>query len=300
MKFNFHSILFQSLLTFIVIAFLLSLWLLYCVEDRKNEMIQEVLEKEIYLIEKIIDLPDFKEKEMLLESLDDAKAIIYVKFEERKIKETKIENGVYNSAPIKIISLPFSESKILKAGISLERAYQKHRELLKEYLIFSFSLLIAVLAIVFFFLKEIILPIKKLKNSCEEIKKGNLEIKIEELPKNEIGDLITTFEKMIEEIKNSREELEESKAILEIKVKARSKELEELNKSLEDKVQERTLELQGREKQLQEKGRQLRERIDELERLHNLTVGRELKMIELKKRVKELEEFFSQKENKNS
>ncbi len=62
--------------------------------------------------------------------------------------------------------------------------------------------------------------------------------------------------------------------ILEIKVKARTQELEELNLKLEQEVRERT--------------KELRERIEELEKFHQLTVGRELKMRELKEKIERL------------
>ena len=71
-------------------------------------------------------------------------------------------------------------------------------------------------------------------------------------------------------------ELEGAKISLEIKVKARTKALEELAEKLEENVKERTKELQ--------------QKIDELERFQELTVGRELKMIELKKEIKKIKE----------
>ena len=87
----------------------------------------------------------------------------------------------------------------------------------------------------------------------------------------ELKKLTTGLQKKVEE---KTKELEESKAVLEIKVAARTRELKELTKGLEGNVKERTKELQGR--------------VNELERFHNLTVGRELKMIELKKEIKKL------------
>lgn len=75
-------------------------------------------------------------------------------------------------------------------------------------------------------------------------------------------------------VKERTYELEEAKNILEIRVKARTKELEELTQGLDEQVKERTKELQ--------------KRIDELEKFHKLTVGRELKMIELKKEIEKL------------
>lgn len=82
---------------------------------------------------------------------------------------------------------------------------------------------------------------------------------------------LTNKTKELEEVK---ETLGETKTILEIKVQARTKELEEVSEGLEEQVKERT--------------KELREKIAELERFQKLAVGREMKMIELKKEIQEL------------
>jgi hypothetical protein len=91
---------------------------------------------------------------------------------------------------------------------------------------------------------------------------------------------------------DAQEEIEEMRKGLEIKVKARTKELEELAQTLEEKVKERT-------KELQEKTIELQKRVVELEEFHKLTVGREIKMIELKEEIerlkKELEKYKGRK-----
>ena len=92
----------------------------------------------------------------------------------------------------------------------------------------------------------------------------------------EIVDLSEGLNKAAEEVYVARRELEEAKTILKVKVKARTRELNELAENLEEQVEERTKEIQ--------------ERVKELEKFHKLTVGRELKMIELKKEVKKLKE----------
>ncbi len=77
-------------------------------------------------------------------------------------------------------------------------------------------------------------------------------------------------------LRQKTDELEEVKLNLQEKVSQRTKELEEMTGNLEEKVRQRTKELE--------------ERVDELERFYKLTIGREIKMIELKEKVKKLKE----------
>ncbi|KPJ71585.1 hypothetical protein AMJ50_01720 [Parcubacteria bacterium DG_74_3] len=76
------------------------------------------------------------------------------------------------------------------------------------------------------------------------------------------------------ELLEKRREAEEAKSVLEVKVQARTKELRELTQNLDQKVKARTTELQ--------------ERVSQLERFQKLTIGRELKMAELKKEIERL------------
>lgn len=90
------------------------------------------------------------------------------------------------------------------------------------------------------------------------------------------GTLANNFRKNQKKLMESQEKLEEAKSVLEIRVRSRTKELQELADGLENEVEKRMWETQ--------------EKIKELERFQKLAVGRELKMIELKKEINKLKE----------
>ncbi len=124
-------------------------------------------------------------------------------------------------------------------------------------------------------------PLLDLKKAIKEITGGNLNQNIEIKTGDEIEEIGDEFNRMTKKLQKTREELEEARQILEIRVRARTKELEELNDTLEEKVEARTEELQRK--------------VEELEKFHKLTVGREKKMIELKEKNKKLKNKLKEK-----
>lgn len=89
------------------------------------------------------------------------------------------------------------------------------------------------------------------------------------------------LKRKLEELEVVRGDLEETKATLEIKVKARTEELESLTENLEEEVEQRTKELQ--------------DKVQELEKFQEFIVGREAKMIELKKEIEGLKKELGKK-----
>jgi methyl-accepting chemotaxis protein len=118
-------------------------------------------------------------------------------------------------------------------------------------------------SLVFILLTNIVLnsmvskPISELNKEMNRVSDGIFEKKARVYSNDEIGRLNSSFYKMSDELNKSKSVIESHQ------------------KDLEKQVEERT--------------KQLQSRVKELEKFHNLTIGREQKMIELKKKIKELE-----------
>ncbi|MDP2735124.1 MAG: hypothetical protein Q8P12_02875, partial [bacterium] len=88
----------------------------------------------------------------------------------------------------------------------------------------------------------------------------------------EMEEMGEAFNSMIWKLHAAREEAKDANKILEHRVRLRTQQLRDLTTSLEEKVEGRTKELQ--------------EKIEQLERFQKLAVGREMKMVELKEKLK--------------
>jgi len=195
-----------------------------------------------------------------------------------------VKDQIFKDEKVKLIVYPGYQDKTIWVAFSLKRIESEVRKMLIRDLLVMGGGMILIFLFLFFLLKGIVNPLREIIAVCEKIRRGDLKAKVKIKSKTEIGELADTFNQTIENLRKSKEELEEARASLEIRVKARTKELEELTKSLDEKVKQRTKELQ--------------DRINELERFHRLTIGRELKMIELEKEIKRLKEELKKYKSK--
>jgi two-component system NtrC family sensor kinase len=114
------------------------------------------------------------------------------------------------------------------------------------------------------FANQITKPIVKLTEGVRELGKGNLNVSVKVNTGDELGELSVVFNQMATQIKGYYNELEQ-------KVTQRTKELEDIKKTLETS------------------NISLKNRAEDLEKINKIMIDRELKMIELKKKIAELE-----------
>jgi HAMP domain-containing protein len=127
----------------------------------------------------------------------------------------------------------------------------------------------------------LIRPIRQLRYGIEQVRRGGLAYRVDVATKDELGELADNFNRMIKDLKDSQDALEEAKTSLEIKVGAKTRQLRELVGGLEEQVKARTKEIQ--------------EKMVDLERFNKLAVGRELKMVELKSEINKLKKDLENK-----
>jgi len=202
-------------------------------------------------------------------------------------KTYRIIKSNYLDQKIKLLVLPVylelgEKPWQLFLGVSLKPIDLAKKEILFDgllilLLIIPFSFLIS-----FYFVKGIVGPLEKLKRGAEIIGKGDFRHRIILKTNDEFEELAKVFNLMTENLSRARSSLEEAQTTLKIRVDAKTHQLKELVEHLEDRIKERTKELE--------------ERLKELEKFHRLTVARELKMIELKRKIEKLKTELRKKE----
>ncbi len=117
-------------------------------------------------------------------------------------------------------------------------------------------------------------PINKLIESTEIIGKGDLKHKVVLKATGEMGQLADSFNRMAADLKVSKDNLESHSKDLEKEVRKRTRELEKARAGLEETVKKRT--------------KELKDRVSELERYHDATTDRELRIKELREEIEKL------------
>ena len=180
------------------------------------------------------------------------------------------ENDINNIRSIEIIQPYIDEwgrhDYSVRYFISLTSLVDKTNEMYITVFIYTIIFILTSFLLIFFIINNFITkPLGNLREAVKMMSAGKLGYKVKIESNDEIGDLGTSFNHMSQDLKISREKLEEYSKNLEKQVKERTKELNEkknnlekinkdlkkarnelslLNKNLEDKVKERTAEIE--------------------------------------------------------
>lgn len=156
------------------------------------------------------------------------------------------------------IHIPGIVAGTYEFDMTLENVDSTVAQSVKSFLMFLGAITAMFLVIVFLLVRLIVLrPLFTISKGVEEIGKGNFKHKIKIKSKDELGVLAQAVNHMAKDLEKS------------------GKKLQNYSKDLEKKVKERTSKLE--------------ENMEQLEKFNKMAVDRELKMIELKRQIKELQ-----------
>ncbi len=147
---------------------------------------------------------------------------------------------------------------------SESEVFKLYHDMKKQVFIYVLYMFLICLGIGVFFGSNIVYPIKQLQTGIRIITEGDLDYRVETESNDELGELSDAFNHLTENLKKSKERI--------IKYE----------RELQESINERTIEIETAH-------RELKSKYEELERFNRLAIDRELKMITLKQKVKELE-----------
>jgi methyl-accepting chemotaxis protein len=148
---------------------------------------------------------------------------------------------------------------IYNIKLSLDPLEKVIAETKREFLLITLISILAIVGILYFSIKiTVIDPIKQLLKGMDKIGSGGLDYRVKTKRQDEIGDLFSSLNVMAEKLKDRTEALKRER------------------EGLAEKVAQKTKELQ--------------EKVDDLEKFNKLVVGREIKMVELKKEIDKLKQ----------
>ncbi len=203
-----------------------------------------------------------KRKILIEENKPQTKINLSVAAEERLVAEALMRSHAITAKAFKL-------SAMLEQIIALT---QQRSNLIIIFSIIGFVIFSSYIS--FLTIRAITKPINELIKGAEIIGKGDLEHKIDFRTKNEMGQLAGSFNQMAADLKVSNDKLDSHSKDLEKEVRKRTRELEKEKAGLEETVKRRTKELQ--------------ERVSELERYHDATTDRELRMKKLREEIERL------------
>jgi len=124
----------------------------------------------------------------------------------------------------------------LHLGFSTEQIKTMRHLIYRQGLMIAGFILLMTLLGSYIFSRWLTIPIIQLNNAAKSAASGKLDIMVQTRRKDEIGELVESFNRMIQNLRDNQTQLRTANRMLEEKVQQRTRELEQLNTQLEEKV----------------------------------------------------------------
>ena len=135
---------------------------------------------------------------------------------------------------------PIRFSGVLWGGIRMDFSTQEYnaniREMYRQLTLISLLVVLVMLPAGYFFAAWLTRPIVNISDAASKVAQGDLTARVDIRRNDEIGQLSTSFNLMVDALQQSRDQLQNSNQELERKVTERTHALDELNRTLDQRV----------------------------------------------------------------
>ena len=121
-------------------------------------------------------------------------------------------------------------------GFSLEQYERNLRNIYRNSVLLLFAMFIVSVLLSYILAQWLVKPILSLNRAARQVASGDLSVKVDVTSKDEIGELASSFNYMINALKESDAQLRGSNDLLEERVKERTEALNQLNLELDERV----------------------------------------------------------------
>ena len=212
----------------------LIVWSIFATFYRYQKIIQKEGQKIIYFLKLSEENLSLKEIQNILQKREEILEIKILSPDEKKeilkkYQRSKLERGVILKRKKGIEIYYFSQGNIWKIWLLSKELDKEIRFLFLRNIIALGGGMIFIFSFFKLLFEKIINPLKELKKGIDEVKKGNLNVKLPSQGSPEMKEIIESFNEMLQKIKHQNETLKETSTILKIRINAKTRALNELS-----------------------------------------------------------------------
>ncbi len=161
--------------------------------------------------------------------------LVHMEDEERGVQLAVLMREMDRSKPVLINSIDALYDEAWRSLDNVTMRADRERERgIQQIIIFSIMAIGMGLGISIYFSRKITNPLKALSKAASSVAEGDLDQEVEEAEGDEVGELITAFNRMVHDLKTSRDQVEKYNRELQVMVEERTTELEKTKEYLEN------------------------------------------------------------------
>jgi len=202
--------------------------------SRFLKTVSEVESTQVFITSSEGEVLVHKDPHMMLQNKSIENSAVFAKAFTSPVKKEVIQARINGEDILGAFAKIFNGKLFVLAEANGRKAFAVVDDLIRRSLIFSLIVLTAAFMAAVVFSRSLTRPLETLTAAMDRVAEGDLETKTDIHTKDEIEFLSKSFNQMIDDLRQSRQELEEINRDLENKVKERTLQLEKQNQAVKE------------------------------------------------------------------